>query len=124
MKSKKTIDALVEEDKTNVMTWHGRTEKEPRDFLSWLEILEHFDQSTTLTTTSVGLQDSEASWKPLVKGTSLFMYGYFEKTEMPSHSELSEGSVETEESDEQKSAFSFHTTQPVQARENGLVIIF
>ena len=43
---------------------------------------------------------------------------------MPSHSELSEGSVETEESDEQKSAFSFHTTQPVQARENGLVIIF
>ena len=44
MKSKSTKDALVEEDKTNVMKWHGRTEKEPRDFLFWLKILEHFVQ--------------------------------------------------------------------------------
>ena len=53
----------------------------------------------------VGLQPSEASWKPLAKGTSLFTYGYSEKTEIPSHSDRSE---EIEASDEQKSAFSFH----------------
>ena len=65
----------------------------------------------------VGLQDSEASWRPWAKGTSLFLHGYPEKTEIPSHSERSE---EIEASDEQKSAFSFHITQPVQACENGL----
>ena len=65
----------------------------------------------------VGLQDSEASWKPLAKGTSLFMHGYSEKTEIPSQPECSE---KIEVSGEQKSAFSFHTTQPVQACENGL----
>ena len=64
----------------------------------------------------VGLQHGEASWKPLAKGTSLFTYGYSEKTEIPSHSECSE---EIEESDEQKSAFSFHTIQPDLACENG-----
>ena len=42
----------------------------------------------------VGLQQGEASWKPLAKGTSLFSYGYSEETEIPSHSERSE---ETEE---------------------------
>ena len=47
-----------------------------------------------------------ASWKPLAKGTSWFSYGYSEETEIPSHPERSE---ETEESDEQQSAFSFHT---------------
>ena len=65
----------------------------------------------------VGLQDSGASWKPLAKGTSLFMHGYSEKTEIPSHSECSE---KIEVSGEQKSAFSLHATQPVQACENGL----
>ena len=59
----------------------------------------------------------EASWKPLAKGTSLFSYGYSEKTEIPSHPERSE---ETEESDEQKSAFSFHIVQLDLACENGL----
>ena len=43
----------------------------------------------------VGLQQGEASWKRLAKGTSLFSYGYSEETEMPSHPERSE---ETEES--------------------------
>ena len=44
MKSKSTRDALVEEDKTNVMQWHGKTEKKARGFRFWLEKLEHFDQ--------------------------------------------------------------------------------
>jgi len=35
----------------------------------------------------VGLQEGEASWKTSAKGTSLFMHGYSEKTERPSHSE-------------------------------------
>ena len=59
-----------------------------------------------------------ASWKPLAKGTSWFSYGYSEETEIPSHPERSE---ETEESDEQQSAFSFHIKQPDLACENGLV---
>ena len=50
----------------------------------------------------VGLQEGEASWKPLAKGTSLFSYGHSVGTEIPSHPE---GSVETEESGEQQSAF-------------------
>ena len=37
----------------------------------------------------VGLQQGEASWKPLAKGTSLFSYGYSEETEIPSHPERS-----------------------------------
>ena len=65
----------------------------------------------------VGLQQGEASWKPLEKGTSLFSYGYSEETEIPSHPERS---AETEESDEQQSAFSFHIIQPDLACENGL----
>ena len=44
MKSKSTVDALVEQDRTNVMKWHGRTEKYPRSFLPWLEVLAHFVQ--------------------------------------------------------------------------------
>lgn len=44
MKSASTRDALVGEDKTKVMKRHGRTEKEPRGFLFWLEKLEHFSQ--------------------------------------------------------------------------------
>jgi hypothetical protein len=44
MKSKSARDALVEEDKTNVMQWHGKTEKKARGFRFWLEKLEHFDQ--------------------------------------------------------------------------------
>ena len=92
MKSKSTRDALVEEDKTNVMKWHGRTEKNPRDFLSWLEILAHFVQVYNVDQhqcpEKLVYNTSEASWKPLAKGTSLFTYGYSEKTEIPSHSEL------------------------------------
>ena len=56
----------------------------------------------------VGLQEGEASWKPLAKGTSLFSYGCSAETEAPSHSECF---AETKESDEQQSAFSFHTVQ-------------
>ena len=56
----------------------------------------------------VGLQAGEASWKPLAKGTALFSYGHSVEAEIPSHPE---GSVETEESDEQR-AFSFHIRQP------------
>ena len=65
----------------------------------------------------VGLQQGEASWKPLAKGASLFSNGYSEETEIPSHPE---GSGETEESGEQQSAFSFHIRQPDLACENGL----
>ena len=35
----------------------------------------------------VGLQQGEASWKPLAKGTSLFSYGHSLETEIPSHPE-------------------------------------
>jgi len=65
----------------------------------------------------VGLQEGEASWKPLAKGTSLFSHGCSVETEVPSHSE---GFVETKESDEQQSAFSFHTVQTDLACEKGL----
>ena len=44
LKSTSRKDALVEGEKTNVRKWHGRTEKEPRNFLSWLEILKQFVQ--------------------------------------------------------------------------------
>ena len=64
----------------------------------------------------VGLQQGEASWKPLAQGTSLFSYGYPEETEVPSYPERSE---ETEESGQQ-SAFTFHIRQPDLACENGL----
>ena len=56
----------------------------------------------------VGLQEGEASWKPLAKGTSLFSYGYSSEKETPSNSECF---AKTKESDEQQSAFSFHTVQ-------------
>ena len=65
----------------------------------------------------VGLQESEASCKPLAKGTSLFSHGCSAETEVPSHPE---GFVETKESDEQQSAFSFHTVQTDLACEKGL----
>ena len=65
----------------------------------------------------VGLQDSEASWKPLEKSTSLVMHGYSENVEIPYQSECS---ADTEVSAEEKNALSFHTTQGVQACENGL----
>jgi len=121
MKSKSTIDAHVGEDRTNVMKWHSRTEKYPRSFLPWLEVLAHFvhnvDQHQCTEKLVYNVVTGEASWKPLAKGTSLFSYGYSEKTEIPSHLERSE---ETAESDEQKSAFSFHIIQPDLACENGL----
>ena len=65
----------------------------------------------------VGLQEGEASWKPLAKGTSLFSHGCSAETEVPSHSECF---AETKESDEQQSAFSFHTVQTDLACEKGL----
>ena len=65
----------------------------------------------------VGLQEGEASWKPLAKGTSLFSYGCSTEIEVPSHSECF---AETKESDEQQSAFSFHTVQTDLACEKGL----
>ena len=65
----------------------------------------------------VGLQESEVSWKPLAKGTSLFSHGCSAETEVPSHPE---GFVETKEPDEQQSAFSFHTVQTDLACEKGL----
>ena len=43
MKSKSTRDVHVEEDKTNVIQWHGKAEK-ARGFLFWLEKLERFGQ--------------------------------------------------------------------------------
>ena len=52
----------------------------------------------------VGLQEGEASWKPLAKGTSLFSYGCSTEIEEPS----------------QQSAFSFHTVQTDLACEKGL----
>ena len=65
----------------------------------------------------VGLQEGEASWKPLAKGTSLFSYGGSAETEVPSHSECF---AETKESDEHQGAFSFHTVQTDLACEKGL----
>ena len=50
----------------------------------------------------VGLQEGEASWKPLAKGTPLFSYGCSAETEVPSHSECF---AETKESDEQQECF-------------------
>ena len=60
----------------------------------------------------VGLQED------VEKGTSLFSPGCSVETEVPSHPE---GFVETKESDEQQSAFSFHTVQADLACEKGLV---
>ena len=65
----------------------------------------------------VGLQEGEASWKPLAKGTALFSYGYSSEKETPSQSECFS---EKKESDEQQSAFSFHTVQTDLACEKGL----
>ena len=91
MKSKSRKDALVKEDKTNMMKWHGRTEKEPRDFLYWLEILMHFVQVYDIDQHQCPEKlVYKTVRKPLAKGTSLFMRGYSEKTETPSHSECSE----------------------------------
>ena len=44
MQKKKYIDALVVEDRTNVMQQHSITEKDSRSSLFWLEILMHFDK--------------------------------------------------------------------------------
>ena len=52
----------------------------------------------------VGLQEGEASWKPLAKGTALLSYGCSTEIEVPS----------------QQSAFSFHTVQTDLACEKGL----
>ena len=65
----------------------------------------------------VGLQEGEASWKPLAKCTSWFSYGYSTGIEAPSHSECF---AETKESDEQQGAFSFHTVQTDLVCEKGL----
>ena len=65
----------------------------------------------------VGLQEGEASWKPLAKGTSLFSYGCSTEIEVPSHSECF---AETKESGENQSAFSFHTEQTDLACEKRL----
>ena len=43
MKSKSTRDVHVEEDKTNVIQWHGKAEK-ARGFLFWLEKLEKLER--------------------------------------------------------------------------------
>ena len=114
MKSKSTWDALVEEDKT--MWWSG-TAKQKRiqeisclGWRSWHTSVYNDDQHQCpekLVYNMVRLHGSR--WQK-------FTYGYSEKTEIPSHSECSE---EIEESDEQKSAFSFHTIQPDLACENG-----
>ena len=102
MKSKNRKDALVEEDKTNVMNLHGRTEKEPRDFLSWLEILKHFVQvydvdqhqsAEKLVYKTVRLHGSR--WQKAHQ--CLPAHGYSEKTETPSHPECSE-KIEVENS--------------------------
>ena len=52
----------------------------------------------------VGLQDSEASWKPLERGTSLFMQRYSENMEIPSQPECS---ADTGVSAEEKMLFHF-----------------
>ena len=44
MQNKKYIDALVEEDRANVMQLHSRTGRNSRSSLFWLEILMHFDK--------------------------------------------------------------------------------
>ena len=44
MQNKKYIDALVVEDRTNVMQQHSKTEKDSRSSLFRLEILLHFDK--------------------------------------------------------------------------------
>ena len=121
MKSKRTIDALIEEDKNQRDEVARLNRKEAKRFpvlvgdLSTL--CSGLHRRPAPVPREVGLQQGEASWKPLEKGTSLFLYGYSEETEIPSHPERS---AETEESDEQQSAFSFHIIQPDLACENGL----
>ena len=44
MQNKKYIDALVVEDRTNVMQQHSKTGKSSKRSLFWLEILMHFDK--------------------------------------------------------------------------------
>ena len=76
MKSKNRKDALVEEDKTNVMNLHGQNREGTKRFpvlVGDLEALRSgLRRRPAPVRREVGLQDSEASWKPLAKGTSMF----------------------------------------------------
>ena len=65
----------------------------------------------------VGLQEGEASWKPLAKGMALFSCGYSSGKETPHQSE---NFSKKKTSDEQQSAFAFHAEQPDLACEKGL----
>ena len=63
MKSKSTRDALVEEDKTNVMQWHGKTKKEGKRFLVLVgevgALQSALQRRPAPVPREVGLQDSE-----------------------------------------------------------------
>ena len=65
----------------------------------------------------VGLQEGEASWKPLAEGMALFSCGYSSGKETPQQSEYFS---KEKTSDEQQSAFAFHAEQPDLACEKGL----
>ena len=121
MQNKKYIDALVVEDRTNVMQQHSKTEEELKRFPVLVGDLDALRQGVqrrpARVPRQVGLQEGEASWKPLEKGTAWFSYGCSTEIEVPSHSEFF---AETKESDEQQSAFSFHTVQTDLACEKGL----
>ena len=121
MQSKSIIDALVQEDKTNVMKWHGRTEKQQRDFLSWLEILAHFVQvynndqlqcPEKLVCSKVRLHGSH--WQ---KAHHCF---HMDTLKRQRYHLILNALKRQRKSGEQQNAFSFHIKQPDLACENGV----
>ena len=123
MQNKKNVDALVESCRGGQNQRDAVAQLNRKEAKRFPVLVGDFDalragvqRRPAPVPREVGLL-KEASWKPLAKGTSLFSYGHSVETGIPSHPE---GSVETEESGEQQSAFSFHIRQPDLACENGL----
>ena len=122
MQNKKNIDALVVEDRTNVMQQHSITERNSRGSLFWLEILMHFDKVDKVYNDVQLMCPGKLVYKKVrlhgshwQKARHCFHMDALQR--VPSHSECF---AETKESDEQQSAFSFHTVQTDLACEKGL----
>ena len=115
MKSKlRTIDALVEEDKTNVMKWHGWTGRKPRDFLSWLEIFLRFVQ--------VYNDDQHQCPEKLVCSKARHHGSHWQKAHHCFHVDALRRQVYhliLNALKRQRMLFSFHIIQPDPACENG-----
>ena len=122
MQNKKNIDSLVVEDRTNVMQQHSITERNSRGSLFWLEILMHFDKVDKVYNDVQLMCPGKLVYKKVrlhgshwQKARHCFHMDALQR--VPSHSECF---AETKESDEQQSAFSFHTVQTDLACEKGL----